>query len=54
VRMFGTHPVPDHIETTPWVFGSEEAVDQMLKAWQEFLSQQGHWARRRPPGMNLG
>jgi hypothetical protein len=53
VRMFGTHPVPDHIEDTPWVFGSEEAVDQMLQAWQEFLSQQGHWAQRRPPGVNL-
>jgi hypothetical protein len=54
VRMFGTHPVPDHIEDTPWVFGSEEAVDQMLQAWQEFLTTQGHWRKGRPPAMPPG
>lgn len=53
VRMFGTHPVPDHVENTPWVFGSEAAVDQMLHAWQEFLTRQGHWAQRQPPAMKL-
>jgi hypothetical protein len=53
VRMFGTHPVPDHIEDTPWIFGSEEAVDRMLQAWQDFLTKQGHWAQRRPPAMKL-
>lgn len=53
LRVFGTTPVPDSIEMSPWVFASEEAVDQILQAWQEFLTQQGHWAHRRPPGLKL-
>jgi hypothetical protein len=52
LRLFGTHPVADSIEMSPWVFGSEEAVDQILHAWQEFLTKQGHWAGR-PPRMTL-
>ncbi len=53
LRIFGTPPYPDRDEMSPWVFGSEEAVDQILNAWQQFLTQQGHWAQRRPPGMKL-
>ena len=53
LRLLGTHPVPDSIEMSPWVFGSEEAVDQVLQAWQQFLTTQGHWAQRRPPSMKL-
>lgn len=53
LRIFGTYPDPDRTEMSAWVFGSEAAVDQILGAWQQFLTTQGHWAGRPPP-MNLG
>ena len=55
VRVFATPTTPETVESMPWVFGSEEAVDQMLRAWQDYLGTQGHWARRQaPPPMKLG
>ena len=36
-------------EWTPWVFGSNKAVDHMLQKWQDFLATRGHLAKSIPP-----
>jgi|PlaIllAssembly_1097288.scaffolds.fasta_scaffold00716_3 hypothetical protein len=53
VRQVGAQPLLDRIETTPWVFGSAEAVDQRLQVRQA-ITGRAHWAQRRLPAMNLG
>ena len=49
VRWLATPQAADRIELTPWVFGSQPAVDQMLGTWQQFLTKHGHWASTAPP-----